>query len=698
MVSVRTLRISHSAVVDAWRDRERQLRALGVDVMLLSARQWNEAGAMVPLVPRPGEAVRGLRTVGSHPALFLYDPAALWRVLGEDWDVLDIHEEPYALCTVEILFLRWLRQLLTGRPRRTAPYVVYSAQNVAKRFPWPFGRLERRVLRHAAAISVCSIEAGQIARDRGLNGPVELIPLGIDPVVFSPGTLVRPAAPGDPIRVGYAGRLTTQKGVNVLIDAALGDERLLLDLAGDGPCAAELRAAAAPLGERVRFRGALGATELPEFYRGLDVLAIPSLNTPGLVEQFGRVAVEAMGCGTPVVASDSGTLRELVGGAGLLVPPGDAKALRSTIVRVVDEPGLATELRAAGLRRSGECSWASVAERYLAMYKAAVDVPAEPRHGTPVNGVLNDDLAQAVGASFDATAAALQPPEVIVVAFGAAEMLRSALAPLAGQFAITVVDNSSQREVRDVTEHFGAVYLDPGRNFGFAAGVNYALGRRQRRGADVLLLNPDAEIAAEGVRALQTALHAGPRIASTGPAQVDGSGRSAKVAWPFPSPGLSWLEAFGLQRLRRQRPGRQFIVGSVLMLRRDALADVGRFDEGFFLYAEETDWAFRAHQRGWVHVLVPQAVAIHHGGGTSKDSRRRELHFYASQERYYTKHFGRLGWQAGRGGMVVAAAVRALIRTGDARQSELARLGLYLRGPLRAEAARADGLLPGGAT
>ena len=74
-VPVRVLRVSHSAVVDAWRDRERSLRALGHTVHLLSARTWNEGGVDVPLTPRPGEDVVGVRTWGRHPALFVYDPA-----------------------------------------------------------------------------------------------------------------------------------------------------------------------------------------------------------------------------------------------------------------------------------------------------------------------------------------------------------------------------------------------------------------------------------------------------------------------------------------------------------------------------------------------------------------------------------------------------------------------------------------------
>ena len=78
---MRVLRIFHSAVVDAWRERERQLRLAGTDVDLLTARRWNEGGADVRLVARPGEAVEGLRTWGRHPALFVYSPWVLLALL-----------------------------------------------------------------------------------------------------------------------------------------------------------------------------------------------------------------------------------------------------------------------------------------------------------------------------------------------------------------------------------------------------------------------------------------------------------------------------------------------------------------------------------------------------------------------------------------------------------------------------------------
>lgn len=663
------LRISHSAVVDAWRERERELRRQGVTVRLLSAQVWDEGGVPVPLRPREGEDVVGVRTFGIHPALFVYDPRPLWRALSHDWDVLCIHEEPFALATAEVLAIRWLLARL-GRGRPDAPFVLYSAQNIYKRYPFPFGWFEGRILRRAGAVSVCSVDAGRNARLKGLRGQVELIPLGIDPVHFSPGDRAdadadptRSAAPGR-IRVGYAGRLASHKGVDVLLEAVAGDDRLSLDIAGDGPARHELERAASALGGRVRFLGALGGEDLPGFYRGVDVLAVPSLETPRWIEQFGRVVVEAMACGTPVVASDSGALPEVVQDAGVLVPPGDPDALRGALLSIGTDPALAERLRKRGFEVAERCTWQAVATQYRELYVTLtggrVARPKQP----------------------EATSTTRLAPEVVMVAYGSPELVERALGPLAGGFPITVVDNSSDARIRAATLRIGGHYLDSGRNLGFAGGVNLGLKNRQYPDRDVMLLNPDAVITAEGVRALHAELHARPKVASVGPAQVDGAGATSRVVWPFPHPRGTWLEAAGLGVLRRRQ---DFVIGSVLLINRRALADVGMLDERFFLYAEETDWAMRAHRLGWRHRLVPSVSAIHLGATSSTDPIRREMQFHASQERFYRKHYGSAGWQINRAAVVVGAFARSVLLTGERRRANRLRLRLYLTGPVRAQ-------------
>ena len=646
---MRVLRISHSAVVDAWRGRERALRERGIDVTLLSATQSEEGGALVTLEPRPGEQVDGIRTIGSHPALFFYDPRPIWRALGHRWDVIDIHEEPFSLATAEVLLLRALH-------RNRAPVVLYTAQNLRKRYPIPFRWLERHALRAASGISACNSDAATIASEKGFAGRARVIPLGVDLEEFSPRPAVTHSSQiGTDITVGYIGRLVPEKGIDLLLHALRVDPRLRLRIAGSGPLAESLPERASHIGvaDRVDVVGPVAPGAVASFYRSLDVVAVPSLTTAQWTEQFGRVAIEAMACGVPVVSSDAGALPDVVGGAGIVVPQNDALALAAALASAGGERSL--ELRAAGYIRAQACTWDAVAGDYVSLYRSV------------------------------AHAVATDPPtrvEVVIVAFGRPDLLRAALEPVVGM-TVTVVDNSSMPEIAALCEELDVRYIDVGHNAGFGAGVNRALADRLAPGADVLLLNPDARITPEQIEILREGLRRDPHLASVGPAQVDENGQPARVEWTFPSPTNTWLEAVGLARLQS---GARFVIGSVLLLRAEALDQVGGFDERFFLYAEETDWAYRASRLGWRHSVVEESQAVHIGAGTSSDTRRREAHFHASQERYFRKHYGMIGWSITRAAVWTGAMVRAAILSGEQGQAARRRASLYRLGPIRVEA------------
>ena len=125
---------------------------------------------------------------------------------------------------------------------------------------------------------------------------------------------------------------------------------------------------------------------------------------------------------------------------------------------------------------------------------------------------------------------------VVVVAYHSPKLLDHCLGSLGGAFDVVVVDNSSDPAVAAVTDDHGCAYVDPGRNLGFAGGVN--AGCAQRTGRDVLLLNPDAAVTPAAVRALRAALAAVPRLAAVAPAQSGPDGGAPdQVAWPFPTPG-----------------------------------------------------------------------------------------------------------------------------------------------------------------
>ena len=117
----------------------------------------------------------------------------------------------------------------------------------------------------------------------------------------------------------------------------------------------------------MRMLGVVPEERLAALYRGAAAFVQPSS-----YEGFGLTALEAMAYGAPVVAADAGSLPEVVGDAGLLVPARDVSALRDALDKVLGHPELATEMRAAGQDRASRFTWDQSAEEHLAAYRKAL--------------------------------------------------------------------------------------------------------------------------------------------------------------------------------------------------------------------------------------------------------------------------------------------------------------------------------------
>jgi glycosyltransferase involved in cell wall biosynthesis len=366
---LRVLRVYHSAVVTGWRQRDRELRRLGCDVRLVSPLHWNEGGREVVLDAGSDEFVIPTPTWGRHPYGFLYDPRPIARELRcRPLDIVDLHEEPASLAAFELRVLVWLF-------RRGTPIVFYGAQNIEKRYPIPSRWIERGSLRRARGAHCCNAEAAAIFARKGLRGPTRVIGLGVDVDRFAPATETRAAGR---FRLGYVGRLEPHKGVDVVIEAVAGLDAVELHVYGDGPLRATLEAQSQQLhlGDRVQFHGFLADSELPDAYRSIDALAVPSRATPRWIEQFGRVAVEAMATGVPVIASGTGALPEVVGDAGILVPADAVDAWRYAIASLAGNRRECALLSAAGRARAYRWSWKQIARSHRDFYLEVLPVRA----------------------------------------------------------------------------------------------------------------------------------------------------------------------------------------------------------------------------------------------------------------------------------------------------------------------------------
>jgi phosphatidylinositol alpha-1,6-mannosyltransferase len=167
--------------------------------------------------------------------------------------------------------------------------------------------------------------------------------------------------------VGFAGRFVQQKGVDTLLHAfAHSTRRWNALFVGGGPLTPALESLRLQHPSRVRIVRDVGHDEMPWYLRAMDLLCAPSRTTARWREQFGRMSIEAMACGVPVVGSSSGEIPYVLADAGVVVPEDDCAQWTETIDRVCGDAAMRADLARRGLDRARtEFAWPVVARRHL---------------------------------------------------------------------------------------------------------------------------------------------------------------------------------------------------------------------------------------------------------------------------------------------------------------------------------------------
>jgi len=248
----------------------------------------------------------------------------------------------YNLATAHAL---WLAR------RAGAKSLFFSWQNIQRRYPLPFRIVEDYVLDHADWAITGNQESKSVWQAKGYKGPLSVIPqFGIDPDIFQPG----PKTTGRGFIVGYAGRLVKEKGIDLLLDALAGLEGMWRAyILGSGPERESLQAQAQQLrlADRISFDELIPSAQMPAYYQQLDALVVPSRTQPNWKEQFGRVLIEAMACGVPVIGSDSGEIPNVIGDAGIVFPEGQSAVLRAHLAHLLRDAKLCSTLSQKGRER-----------------------------------------------------------------------------------------------------------------------------------------------------------------------------------------------------------------------------------------------------------------------------------------------------------------------------------------------------------
>ena len=237
---------------------------------------------------------------------------------------------------------------------------------------------------------------------------------------------------------------------------------------------------------------------------------------------------------------------------------------------------------------------------------------------------------------------------VAVVTYNAMPWLERCLESVRGVETVVVDNGSTDGTVDLVRTHFPDVKLIEQENLGLAAGWNAGMAALSERYA--LILNADAWLTPGSLERLVAFADGHPEAAIVGPRLLNPDGTLQRSVRGFPT---LWRLATEYFFLRKLAPGTEllngfyaggfahdrvreadFVMGACMLVRRTAVEQVGPLDESFFLFSEETDWAYRFAQNGWKTLFFPGAECVHvggasHGGRLLRENVRGHLRFLA---------------------------------------------------------------------
>jgi glycosyltransferase involved in cell wall biosynthesis len=372
---MRAVIVSHAAIKASNRPIYRALAKRDCEVTLIVPDRWKSGLGPLRAEPEPAGSTLDVRVRKRYGAAH----SNLYWLAGSlgDYVVRDgrstafyVDEDPAGFMVAQAAW--------AARSRR-AGLVLLGIQNIFKRYPPPFEALQKYVFETAASAVSVTEDAAQTLRRRGFEKPNAIMPFttGVTPLGAAERAAVRAQYGFAGTVAGCVGRLVPEKGLDVFIEALAQLPNVHGVLAGDGVEREALQKLAHERGvaDRLTFTGVLTPSEAERVICALDVLALPSLTRPNWAEQFGRVLIEAMAGGVPVVASDSGSIPVVTGGDAIIVPEGNPAALARGITDAL-EPARAAALREGGLRRVRERYTVDVAAD--ALYESLAIAAAAP--------------------------------------------------------------------------------------------------------------------------------------------------------------------------------------------------------------------------------------------------------------------------------------------------------------------------------
>jgi len=374
---MKILAISHSCVVAQYQKRMAEVAGYpDVELTLLVPKYWFQFNKNVMLEKGRDDHYRivsiqpitwGMRGKGLRNVTHIY--SGMKRILEEiKPDIVELWEEPFSGVTAHTIF--WAKRIV---PK--AKVIFFSAQNILKRYPFPFSTFENYTYRNAQFAFLMNREVAEVVRGKGYEKNFTILPLGVDTDIFckkDASLLKKEIGLGDFV-IGFIGKITQQKGILDLIEAVSRiDEKIQLLIIGNGDLREEVerRMDLLGLGQKTVIMDGIPHSRVPDYLNCMDLLVFPSVTVPHLKEQFGRVIVEGMACEVPVIGSDSGQIPGTIGKAGLIFKETDVRDLREKIATLMNDQNLRTVLARKGRKRVlGNFTWKVIAKKQYQVYR-----------------------------------------------------------------------------------------------------------------------------------------------------------------------------------------------------------------------------------------------------------------------------------------------------------------------------------------
>lgn len=307
---------------------------------------------------------------------YSYFSFSLYRVISRfKPDIIHVEQEPWS----QILFQVAAFNKLLGHKK----LIFFTWENLERELSpvWRFFRFFN--LRNSNYALCGNREAEQLVRKYGFRASTQVLPqFGVDENRFHSKevSLLKKKLNLEGFVVGFVGRLVEEKGVDTLARAfseIRGNSTLVLLTSMDKTSHDSVIQRVAS-NNRVRIINSVPHEEFPEYMNLFDVLVMPSETTPTWKEQFGRVMIEAMACGVPVIGSSSGAIPEVLGKAGLIFQERNVSDLTEKIKMLQRDERLRSELSQEGLQRVREnYTHDKIVEKTVEVYKEVLTADQE---------------------------------------------------------------------------------------------------------------------------------------------------------------------------------------------------------------------------------------------------------------------------------------------------------------------------------